>query len=168
MDRVSFIAVYQQTVGPLRRYVARTIGNADAADDIVQETFARALRSVGFPREPSEARAYLFRVASNLMKDQWRRYRATLEQEDGAQTEGVAGPGDPAMRVDLAQLFAKLGLRERQLIWLAHVEGADHAAIGRALGLREGSVKVLLHRAREKFAKQLRVAGYSAGGGDND
>jgi RNA polymerase sigma-70 factor (ECF subfamily) len=41
-------------------------------------------------------------------------------------------------------------------MWLAYVEGADHREIAAALGLRERSVRVLLHRARRKLATLLR------------
>lgn len=166
MDYDRFIDLYRQTAGPLRRYVARVLGNADAAEDIVQETFTRALNKVNFPREPDEARAYLFRAASNAMKDRRRRERRAFERAIEAPTGG-ASDDDLAMRIDVARLFAQLGLRDRQLIWLAHVEGADHAAIGQVLGVRESSVKVLLYRAREKLAGQLRAAGYGSEGGED-
>ena len=48
-------------------------------------------------------------------------------------------------------------------MWLAHVEGASHREIAAALGLREGSIRVLLSRARRRLADLLRKA--TAGGG---
>lgn len=51
----------------------------------------------------------------------------------------------------MARGFSGLSPRQRSLLWLAYVEGLDHAELARALGLRQGSVKVLLHRARQRM-----------------
>lgn len=158
VDRAAFLELYRQTAEPLRRYAARGLGSASAADDVVQEAYVRALASKGFPADPDEGRAYLFRVVSNLMIDHWRRRRRELEH--ATMEEAAAAVNDPAARMDVTKLFAQLKLQERQLIWLAHVEGADHAAIAAALKVGAGSVKVLLHRARAKFADLLRKGGY--------
>ncbi len=52
----------------------------------------------------------------------------------------------------MARVFKLLRLRDRQLLWLAHVEGANYHELAKALGLREGSVRVLLSRARQRLA----------------
>lgn len=150
--------VYRHTAEPLRRYAARSLGSTSAADDVVQEAYARALASPNFPNNVQEARLYLFRVVSNLVTDQWRQRRRDIER--ASQDAPEPGRTDPGLRMDLEHLFSRLKLQERQLIWLAHVEGNDHFAIASALGLSAGSVKVLLHRARQKFAAYLRAGGY--------
>jgi len=156
-DHASFLEVYRQTAEPLRRYAARSLGSVSAADDAVQEAYARALASPNFPRQPQEARAFLFRVVSNLIADQWRQRKRDIARNEQPSELSFA---DPALRIDLSRLFSQLKLQERQLIWLAHVEGDDHLAIARTLGLGVGSVRVLLHRARQKFAAYLRAGGY--------
>ena len=55
----------------------------------------------------------------------------------------------------MARLFGELKPRERALLWLAHVEEADHNEIGAALGLKSKSVRVLLFRARKRLAEIL-------------
>jgi RNA polymerase sigma-70 factor (ECF subfamily) len=62
-----------------------------------------------------------------------------------------------ALRLDMTRVFQQLNMQQRQMMWLAHVEGADHREIAAALGLREGSVRVLLHRARRKLASLLQA-----------
>ena len=66
---------------------------------------------------------------------------------------------DPALRVDMMRVFGQLKPQQRQLMWLAYVEGASHLEIATALGLRERSVRVLLHRARRRLAALLRATG---------
>jgi RNA polymerase sigma-70 factor (ECF subfamily) len=157
-EEARFLELYRSTLAPLRKYAARTLGDAVRADDIVQECFVRALASANFPSDHRQARAYLFRIASNLVIDHWRAER----RERGSELDrNLASAVDyPDLRMDLADTFLLLTLRERQLIWLAHVEGLDHGDIAAMLGIGAASVKVLLHRARGKFAGVLRRSGY--------
>jgi RNA polymerase sigma-70 factor (ECF subfamily) len=154
MDERSFQALYDQTAWPLRSYVARVLGSATNANDIVQDAFLRLLRAPPATEDVQQLRALLFRIASNLMVDYWRqRQRERLAPEDRA----IATTSDPdvALRVDMARTFGQLKPQQRQLLWMAYVEGANHREIAMALGLRERSVRVLLHRARQKLAQLL-------------
>ena len=158
LDEQAFHACYRRTAGPLRAYVVRVMGSVAQADDIVQEAYLRLLRVERPPQEPAEQRALLIRIASNLMVDHWR--RARRENAEGtALPEGIADGPDLALRFDLARVFAALKREQRQLVWLAYVEGASHKEIGTAMGVRERSVRVLLHRAKRKLAALLGEAG---------
>jgi RNA polymerase sigma-70 factor, ECF subfamily len=53
------------------------------------------------------------------------------------------------------QAFERMKPRERQLLWLAYVEGSNHDEIADCTGLRAGSVRLLLFRARHKLAKLI-------------
>jgi len=55
----------------------------------------------------------------------------------------------------MTRVFGELKPQQRQMLWLSYVEGADHREIAAATGVREGSVRVLLHRARKKLASLL-------------
>jgi RNA polymerase sigma-70 factor (ECF subfamily) len=59
-------------------------------------------------------------------------------------------------RLDLARSMARLKPRERELLWLAYAQGSSHREIAEALGLKTGSVKLLLFRARRRLAALLR------------
>ena len=155
IDEPSFEAFYRQTAAPLRAYVVRVLGHAAAAEDIVQDAYLRLLRAPPPIRDPGELRAYLFRIASNLIHDAWRRQRRERDAFDrDASAPGTATP-NPGLRLDMARVFEQLRPEQRQLMWLAYVEGAEHREIAAALGLREGSVRVLLHRARRRLAALL-------------
>ncbi len=88
------------------------------------------------------------------MTDRWRRHRREVPIDEAG--EPSAQDPDVASRMDIAKTFGVLRPMERQLMWLAYVEGATHREIAAALGLREGSVRVLLSRARAKMAALLR------------
>ena len=66
------------------------------------------------------------------------------------------------LRSDMQKLFEELEPKERALLWLAHVEGAPHREVAEILGLKEKSIRVMLFRARRKFASILESNGYGA------
>jgi len=157
LDERTFQILYSRTASALRAYVARVIGSATPADDIVQEAYLRLLRTPPATRDPDELRAFLYRIASNLIHDHWRRQRREREASDRhTGNSKTVGPDIP-LRLDMVRLFEQLRPQQRQLMWLAYVEGADHREIAAALGLRERSVRVLLHRARRKLAALIKA-----------
>ena len=153
MSREEFAAFYQQTAPALRRYLARIAGNADLADDLLQEAYIRLIHAA--PEGGTQRRAYLYRTATNLAADHFRasrRERIGLGLWKWRQPVAVA-PREPA---GVEQAFAELKVRERALLWLAYVEGATHAEIAAALGCGQRSVRVLLFRARRRMEGLLR------------
>ena len=157
MNEQSFQSLHRMTITPLRAYVARVLGNTAHTDDIVQEAYLRIMRTPSATDDPQYLRALLFRIASNLIIDHFRRRK----REKAAQTEQASrkeklDPENVPLRVDMSRLFERLRPQERQLMWLAHVEGFDHREIAEALGLRERSVRVLLYRVRAKLARLIR------------
>jgi RNA polymerase sigma-70 factor (ECF subfamily) len=150
----AFMALYQTAASDLRRYVCRVTGTVAEADDIVQEAFLRLVRHPPTGEELEDLRAYVFRIASNLVTDRNRRERrasATL----AAPPERYAAI-EPEARLDIARTFRNLSLRDRQLMWLAYVEGESHRAIAKAIGVGERSVGVLLSRARGRLRNLLK------------
>ena len=163
MDEHAFYSFYAGTAKALRAYVARVLGDAGQVDDIVQDSYLKLLRLQTAPDDPRRLRPLLFRIASNLVTDEWRRRRrATNAAETHPSGPGEASP-DLVLRVDMIRVFQQLKPQQRQMMWLAYVEGADHREIAATLGLREGSVRVLLHRARRKLASLLQVVTPSGG-----
>ncbi len=165
LDEAAFQTFYERTARALWAYLARSTGDPSLADDLVQEAYFRLLRS-GFEGEGEEHRKnYLFRIATNLMRDQYRRARpeeTTAQPEpDAAAPEraGAAGDRQVRLRRDLERVWPGLDPRDRRLLWLAHVEEASHREIASALGVKEASVRVLVFRARRKLAGLLRERG---------
>jgi RNA polymerase sigma-70 factor, ECF subfamily len=163
IDEPAFSMLYRRTAPVLRAYVARALGNPTQADDIVQESYLRLVRSPPATDDPQQLRAFLFRIASRLIVDYWRHGRHERGRPDASAATRGAPAADMPLRLDMARVFEQLNLQQRQLMWLAYVEGADHREIAAALGLRERSVRVLLYRTRRKLARLLREGGRSPG-----
>jgi RNA polymerase sigma-70 factor, ECF subfamily len=155
MDEHAFHAFYADTARVLRAYVARTLGDASQVDDLVQESYLKLLRMPAAPDDPRELRPLVFRIASHLVADEWRRRRRAKNAAEVHALETNGSSPDMVLRLDMIRVFQQLKPQQRQMMWLAYVEGADHREIATALGLREGRVRVLLHRARRKLASLL-------------
>ncbi|WP_164981485.1 RNA polymerase sigma factor [Silvibacterium dinghuense] len=164
IEEEAFAVLYERTARPLWAYLLRISGRREVADDLVQETFCRFLmrRSDGKTMDEAETRRYLFRIATNLMHDLWRQksrgsHDFEEELEDGdASLDRVAEAGpERELQLDLQRAMAAMKPRERQLLWLAYVEGMDHAEIAAVTGLNRLSVRMLLFRARKRAAEML-------------
>src|ERR1035438_3959918 len=94
MDSHQFAAFYQRSSRPLWAYLARASGDPALADDLMQESYVRFLTATSPPDGEVAARMYLFRIASNLLRDHWRRHRA-IAIEDLPKHSSAANPPAP-------------------------------------------------------------------------
>jgi len=162
MDEAAFRQLYQCTARPLRAYLLRSCGNLALADDLLQESFLRMLRS-GFEGEDEEhRRRYLYRIGTNLLRDHFRRAKPETDRLP-ERDEGRAHDEVMHLRSDVGKAMDEIGPRDRQMLWLAYVEGASHDEIARIMKLRSASVRSMLFRARRRFAEVLRSRGLRPG-----
>ena len=159
MDESTFNALYAAIAKPLWKYAARVSGRHDVADDVLQESFFRFLRSARTELSNVEARLYLFRIATNLLNDRWRRGDGVT----GSEAEETVTETHFDTALDAAWVLKQLKPRARQLLWLAYVEGMSHSEIAQATGLNTMSVRILLLRARRQAKTHLAPKGRSDG-----
>lgn len=170
MDEDAFRAFYDRTARALWNYLSRMTGDTQTADDLLQESYYRFLRSRGAWESEAHRRAYLFRIATNLVRDGQRRGRrahlVSLPDDDHQMADlSGADHGERAVRrTDLRRAMSRLRPRERALLWLAYGQGHAHTEIAETLGVKTASVKLLLFRARRKLAGILRRRAEENGG----
>jgi RNA polymerase sigma-70 factor, ECF subfamily len=151
IEEQEFRSLYDATARPILAYLMGVTGRRDVADDLLQETYCRFLVRQPPAMDANETRRYLFRIATNLLRDRWRR-------RDDEPWQGVAEEAtmvDVDTQMDVRAAMRMLKPRERELLWLAYVEGMNHAEIAAATGLRALSVRMLLFRARRRAAALL-------------
>lgn len=153
LDELEFRAFYEETSRPLFAYLLRVCRERAMAEDLLQESFCRLLYAKELPHDAAHRRKYLFRIATNLMRDRWRRIKNTPEDPwSDNSTDVAASNDDHDLSIDILQALQQLKGRERQLLWLAYVEGSNHREIAEITGLKEGSIRLLLFRARRRLA----------------
>ncbi len=160
MDEEAFRGFYDRTARMLWVYLERLTGDRHQADDLMQEAFYRLLRAPLPFAGDAHRRRYLFKIATNLARDRFRRRRVRQPEISHEDAEAYGIPlaaQTPALdeRLDLTQAFASLRSRERAMLWLAYAQGASHKEIADVVGVGAGSVKALLYRARRRLADLL-------------
>jgi RNA polymerase sigma-70 factor (ECF subfamily) len=158
MDEDAFRGFYDRTSRTLWSYLARVTGDRQLADDLMQETYYRFLRADKPYESEAHRRNSLFHIATNLVRDT--RRRPVVSQLPETHHAALEVDGDLARRTerraDLDRAMEGLKPRERMLLWLAYAQGESHREIAETLGLKTGSIKLLLFRARRKLAERLR------------
>lgn len=145
-----FRAFYEEHARRLWAYLVRLTGDHSVADDIVQESFVRMLNLDRLDEmTPDYRRNYLFKTASNLAKQRaWQ-----ISYELSADMPAASQALDEVLA--LRSALNSMKERERSMLWLAYAERFSHREIGRILGYREGSVRILLHRAKQRLLALL-------------
>ena len=113
MDEATFRALYEQTSRPLFGYLLRVSGRRDLAEDLLQEAYCRILSSKLPPFDETQRRSYLFRIATNLLHDRWRRHKEYPLPDDLPEV-AASGP-HPDLSIGMRQAFQGLRCRDRQL-----------------------------------------------------
>ncbi len=159
LREAEFRLLYDRTSRALWVYLYRLTRDSHVADDLLQETYYRFLRTPGEYESERHERNVLYRISTNLVRDSRRRFRpvtVSLDQPAGVSLTGAPDPVHAtAERTDLRRAMAQLKDRDQQLLWLAYAEGSSHDEIAASLGLRVTSVKTLLFRARRRLAALL-------------
>ena len=159
MDEDDFRVFYTRTCGALWAYLARATGDRAAADDLLQEAYFRLLRTTVQFESEQHRKNYLFRIATNLLRDRHRRPSRDSDrwpERDGGDIPATVDLATQTQqRTDLQRALARLPARERELVLLAYGQGSTHEEIAGSLGLKTGSIKPLLFRARRKLARFL-------------
>lgn len=153
MTQDEFRSFYEGTAKQLWGYLARVSGDAFSADDLCQEAYLRLLRSSLPPdADMAHRRNYLYRIATNLLRDRQR----SLRREQSTPAYETSTPLFPETIHDVRSAMQQLRPADRELLWLAYVEGASHQEISAVTGYTRLSIRPLLSRARARMAAILR------------
>lgn len=168
-DEAAFAALVDAYQARLLRYAARLLGNASAAEDVVQRAFIKCAASWKGPLEPSdELCAWLYRVAHNEALDHLRRERrrgflhrrkADEDRHLGDDVQPPPAPdGIPDEAAAAAEALRRLSPREQTLITLRVYEEKSYRDIADITGLSVDNVGVTLHNALKKLAAMIETA----------
>jgi RNA polymerase sigma-70 factor (ECF subfamily) len=130
--------------GVWRTIYAFTGGRRDVAEEAVAEAFARAIAYAPGIRDPLR---WIYRVAFRVARDELRR-----ERGQGPQAETVQAP--PELN-GLMQALRELSPNQRAALVLRHVVDLDIAEVARRMGIAAPTVRVHLHRGRNRLRELL-------------
>jgi RNA polymerase sigma-70 factor (ECF subfamily) len=150
--------LYRLHAGGILRYCRRLAKSSEAAEEIMQETFARAIRSGPAPEGADDARRWLYRIATNATTDRLRRERL-LRFVPFVGSERA--PENDREEIDLVRRALRSIAPEQAAALVLRVhEGFAPSEIAATLGISEAGVKSRLVRGRRAF-----IAAYERIGG---
>jgi RNA polymerase sigma-70 factor, ECF subfamily len=160
-DREAFADLVDRHKDAVVTYLARLTADRDRAEDLAQETFLRLFRSAGDYVEQGYLRAFLFRIATNLVRSEERRAKRLrllmpfLPRPEHTEPAAPSGMLRREMHREVSAAVARLPLRYRVPLVLHEIEGWTYVDIAQELGCREGTVKSRIHRGRQQLKEKL-------------
>jgi RNA polymerase sigma factor (sigma-70 family) len=156
------VGAWDRHRGELTAFLVRTSRDPDAAEDLLQEAYLRLLGEVRAGREPTNVRAWLYRVAGNLAIDRGRRSASGRRGE--ARIRGLASvrsADEPAQALlekecvrEYRRALSGLSPRSRRVLALA-AEGFSGREIAGQIGCSSTAARTILHRARNQARQSL-------------
>ena len=150
-----FEAFFLRYERQISSYLWRLTGNEQAASELAQETFLRAWQHFDAVRHYEQPLAWLFRVATNLARQNYRRrvlpLRRVTRLDDGDDPASSDYSTRFAEQDLVRQTLLQLPIRQRAALILREVHGLSCAEIGDLLNISRDAVKMALWRAREQF-----------------
>jgi RNA polymerase sigma-70 factor, ECF subfamily len=165
-----FTAVFNELHPGLCRYLECMLGRSGAAQEIAQESFLRLFREGSDRIARGEERYWVYRVASNLARNELRRRRIRDRLADvlPALVSRAPNPHEEAERSEadraLVAALARLPEQRRAAVLLREQEGLRYDEIARVLGVSIAKVKVDIFRGRDELRRLLAPLGAGAGG----
>ncbi len=144
-------AVYRRRGRDFYRFAFARTGDSAAAQDAVQEGFARAIRARETFRRESTLEAWVGRCVLNAARDAANSRAAIEPLAESVETASAADPPD----ADLRRADRALPTRQRDALFLRFYLDFDYAAIADTLGIEVGTVSATLHAARASLARAL-------------
>lgn len=164
MREDEWLTIYRETVHPLYGYMAkRTGGNRALTEDIVQESYLRALDNWKARAVPDAPLAWLKQVARNILIDHLRRRKWDADLGPaGADAVVPRSPADAFESLELFLAIASLGRRKARALEAFYFDGLSVREIAAEMAVSERAVEGLLRRARGSLKAVLpepRLAG---------
>jgi RNA polymerase sigma-70 factor (ECF subfamily) len=139
----------------LHRFVYRLCGHPQLAEDLVQDTILRAMRSLDGLKSEETLRVWLFRIARNAWLDDCKKNQRLRQWDDDASETVSLVDADPSETIEHRELIemanlaiTKLPERQRTVLILASGEGLTNGEIAQVLEITTDAVKSNLYAAR--------------------
>ena len=159
----AFGALYDRYLDLVFRYVYYRVGGKALAEDLVSETFLRALRRIGtFEWQGRDFAAWLITIARNIVADHYKSGRFRLEistadmlDADRADDGIESGVLEGLTNVTLLEAVKKLNDEQQECVVLRFLQGMSVLETAQAMGKSEGAIKALQYRAVRTLGRML-------------
>jgi RNA polymerase sigma-70 factor (ECF subfamily) len=148
-DARTFDAFYRENAPRLEAFLRHVVGNRQAAQDLMQDTFTQIWRRPnGFQPERGTLRAYLYGIGRKRAAEWWR-----TQGDRGASVENDLAACRTETNSAVNEAFLRLPKDQRMLLWLREVEGHSYVELSEVLEIPVGTVRSRLFAAREALRR---------------
>jgi RNA polymerase sigma-70 factor (ECF subfamily) len=162
-DPGAFAAIYERYYQKIYNYIYYRVSDGVMAEDLCADVFVKALEAIdSYTFQGIPFSAWLYRIASNLVIDHYRRQPTQPEMslEDTRPLVEQEGPGHGLERhfdhQELRRALHGLTSDQQQVVLLKFVDGLSNNEVAQILGKTEGAVKSLQHRALASLDRLMR------------
>jgi RNA polymerase sigma-70 factor (ECF subfamily) len=155
MGKLSFDEFYETFFDRVARALVLAGADRDVARDATQEGFARALRRWHQVREMDRPDGWVYVVAMNQLRDQWRRSARRRDRTPTVDDGAVDNTRTVATRLSVRDAIATLPSRQRQAVVLRYLADLAIADVADAMGCATGTVKATLYQAMRSMRVEL-------------
>jgi len=149
-DARALEAVVEATYDQVRRFCA-TLAGPDAADDLAQETYIRAIRALPLFRGESSVRTWLLGIARHVSLDEVRAHERRLRRDRAMLIAAAPIVADPSEEVTVLALFARLAPDRRAAFVLTQILGQSYDEAAKICQCPVGTIRSRLARARSEL-----------------
>lgn len=168
MEQDVIQALYEAYGQELYLYLYSLCGQKAAAEDLLQDTFLKAMLSL--PRGHGNVRAWLYTVARNLFFNYRKREERESPREELPERFSPDDGMESVLRTErnrlLYQGLCSLDIRKREILEMQYFGGLSLKEIARVLGLSQENVRVQSHRGRKQLKSFMEGHGYDVSGND--
>jgi RNA polymerase sigma-70 factor (ECF subfamily) len=160
-DTAAFGMLYERYLDAIYRYVYYSVTDHVEAEDLTENVFLKAWQALPrFRPQGANFRAWLYRIAHNAVVDRHRTRKREAPFEEVPHLQDPAPTPESVVEADqevlrLSAALSRLKPRARQVILYRFISGLSHAETAEALGVSEGHVRVLQHRALKRMRRLL-------------
>lgn len=163
---LSFDAIAEQYSGMLYRHIYRMLGNAEDAQDVLQDVLLLVYRKLHTYKGDASLKNWLFRIASNRTIDHIRKRNRRPETSLELDVQSSADPfrfaQQTRLRTELSRALLTLSREHREVVVMKEIDGFTFKEIGEILEIPENTAKTRLYAALRKLREHLQSTGPSS------
>lgn len=154
---MTFNELWEQYNDHIRNFVQDKTRFHPDAEDIVQNVFVKAYRSIGDVRDDRKIRAWLFQIARNSIIDHFRKVKRTEELQDQYSIEDRYEEQDPAKEavIGLKNVILQMPDKYREALELSELKGLSQKELSEKLGISYSGAKSRVQRGRELLKEMM-------------
>ena len=145
----------------LRAFAVSICGNADRADDLVQEALVKAWDKIDTFQEGTSLKAWLFTILRNAYYSELRKYKRETADVDGEHAARLASNPEQPSHMDFQEMMAALELlpdEQREALLLVGAEGFAYEQAAEICDCAVGTIKSRVNRGRKRLAELMHIS----------